>query len=53
MYLTLPEKGKLQGSFLQLWKVIKKFFLTLIIKLVFPSFEKNLFCAINLTPKDN
>ena len=51
MYLTLPEKGKLH--FLQFWKVIKKFFLTLKIKLVFPSFEKNLFCAINLTPKDN
>ena len=57
MYLTLPEKGKLQESFRQsnYEKIshFKKIFLTLIIKLGFPSFEKNLFCGINLTTKDN
>ena len=57
MYLTLPEKGKLQESFRQRnygnLSHFKKFFLTLIIKLGFPSFEKNLFCGINLTTKDN
>ena len=57
MYLTLSDKGKLQESFRQRnygnLSHFKKIFLTLIIKLVFPSFEKNSFCAINLTTKDN